>query len=213
MRKSSANGLHLSCRGRERHPPIGPESAQVLIGSGLRNFGVHERRFADHPAGDGRRRDCDRAPARAYVRARALCAHRLPHPRGPRPPARVVVHRAHRHAAGRLGAAHPDLHRRDARLCCSARSPSSRRSARTASAPHWSSARSRTRKPRATNWWCWSATSRSTPRCGFKRIPKGQVKMPGPVDPARLLVAELAKGAFAGVKGLIRSDWEEETAP
>src|SRR6187551_1733783 len=28
-------------------------------------------------------------------------------------------------------------------------------------------------------------------RSGFKRIPKGQVKMPGPVDPARLLVAEL----------------------
>src|SRR5580704_15338141 len=26
-------------------------------------------------------------------------------------------------------------------------------------------------------------------KTGFKRIPKGQVKMPGPVDPARLLVA------------------------
>jgi predicted N-acetyltransferase YhbS len=42
----------------------------------------------------------------------------------------------------------------------------------------------------------------------FKRIPKGQVKMPGPVDPARLLVAELTPGAFEGVKGLIRPDWE-----
>ena len=44
-------------------------------------------------------------------------------------------------------------------------------------------------------------------RAGFKRIPKGQVKMPGPVDPARLLVAELQSGAFAGVSGLIRPDW------
>jgi len=45
-------------------------------------------------------------------------------------------------------------------------------------------------------------------RSGFKRIPKGQVKMPGPVDPARLLVAELASGAFKGVSGLIRPDWD-----
>ena len=45
-------------------------------------------------------------------------------------------------------------------------------------------------------------------KAGFKRIPKGQVKMPGPVDPARLLVAELQPGAFDGVAGLIRPDWE-----
>ena len=45
-------------------------------------------------------------------------------------------------------------------------------------------------------------------KAGFKRIPKGQVKMPGPVDPARLLIAELSPGAFEGVKGLIRPDWE-----
>ncbi len=43
---------------------------------------------------------------------------------------------------------------------------------------------------------------------GFVRIPKGQVKMPGPVDPARLLVAELAPGAFAGVSGNVLPDWE-----
>jgi predicted N-acetyltransferase YhbS len=43
---------------------------------------------------------------------------------------------------------------------------------------------------------------------GFRRIPKGQVKMPGPVDPARLLVAELDAGAFDGVGGLILPDWE-----
>jgi predicted N-acetyltransferase YhbS len=45
-------------------------------------------------------------------------------------------------------------------------------------------------------------------KLGFKRIPKGQVKMPGPVDPARLLVAELMPGAFSGVSGMIRPDWE-----
>ncbi len=45
-------------------------------------------------------------------------------------------------------------------------------------------------------------------KLGFKSIAKGQVKMPGPVDPARLLVAELVPGAFEGVAGLIRPDWE-----
>ena len=45
-------------------------------------------------------------------------------------------------------------------------------------------------------------------KIGFKRIPKGQAKMPGPVDPARLLVNELSPGAFDGVAGLIRPDWE-----
>jgi predicted N-acetyltransferase YhbS len=45
-------------------------------------------------------------------------------------------------------------------------------------------------------------------RAGFKRIPKGQVKMPGPVDPARLLIAELSDGAFTGVAGEIRPEWE-----
>jgi predicted N-acetyltransferase YhbS len=42
-------------------------------------------------------------------------------------------------------------------------------------------------------------------RVGFKRIPKGQAAMPGPVDPARLLIAELVDGAFAGVSGPIRA--------
>jgi predicted N-acetyltransferase YhbS len=47
-------------------------------------------------------------------------------------------------------------------------------------------------------------------RVGFKRIPKGQATMPGPVDPARLLVAELADAAFAGVSGAIKPEWDEE---
>ena len=45
-------------------------------------------------------------------------------------------------------------------------------------------------------------------RVGFKRVPKGTVTMMGPVDPARMLVAELAEGAFAGVSGTIRPDWD-----
>ncbi|MDO9410956.1 MAG: N-acetyltransferase [Pseudolabrys sp.] len=46
-------------------------------------------------------------------------------------------------------------------------------------------------------------------KAGFKRISKGLVKMPGPVDPGRLLVNELVPGAFDGVAGLIRPDWIE----
>jgi predicted N-acetyltransferase YhbS len=49
-------------------------------------------------------------------------------------------------------------------------------------------------------------------RAGFKPVPKGQAKMPGPVDPARLLVAELVEGAFAGVSGPIRPDGEMRSA-
>jgi predicted N-acetyltransferase YhbS len=45
-------------------------------------------------------------------------------------------------------------------------------------------------------------------RAGFKRIPKGKVKLPGPVDPARLLVAELTEGAAADLTGAVRPEWE-----
>ena len=38
------------------------------------------------------------------------------------------------------------------------------------------------------------------------------INMPGPVDPARLLVAELHPDAFVGVAGTIRPDWEMTTA-
>lgn len=49
-------------------------------------------------------------------------------------------------------------------------------------------------------------------KAGFRRIPKGLARMPGPVDPARLLVAELAEGAFAGVSGAIRPEWQTAAA-
>jgi predicted N-acetyltransferase YhbS len=44
-------------------------------------------------------------------------------------------------------------------------------------------------------------------RVGFKAVPKGRATMPGPVDYSRLLVAELADGAFDNVSGAIRPDW------
>ena len=40
-------------------------------------------------------------------------------------------------------------------------------------------------------------------RVGFKTIPKGTVTMPGPVDPARLLVAELVADAAARYQGRV----------
>ena len=47
-------------------------------------------------------------------------------------------------------------------------------------------------------------------RVGFKLVPKGQVKLDGPVDPARMLYAELVEGALEGVSGVVRPDWEGE---
>jgi predicted N-acetyltransferase YhbS len=38
-------------------------------------------------------------------------------------------------------------------------------------------------------------------RLGFRRVPRGQILLPGPVDPDRLLAAELVPGALAGFSG------------
>ena len=45
-------------------------------------------------------------------------------------------------------------------------------------------------------------------RVGFRPVPRGRATMPGPVDYNRLLVAELVEGAFEGVSGAIRPDWD-----
>jgi len=45
-------------------------------------------------------------------------------------------------------------------------------------------------------------------KSGFKCVPPGRLVMPGPVDTARLLVAELASGAFDGVSGRVRPEWD-----
>ena len=41
-------------------------------------------------------------------------------------------------------------------------------------------------------------------RLGFKRVPYGRITLPGPVDPARVLICELVDGAFEGVSGVVR---------
>jgi predicted N-acetyltransferase YhbS len=41
-------------------------------------------------------------------------------------------------------------------------------------------------------------------RAGFRRLPPGRLAMPGPVDPARLLVRELVEGAAASLSGAVR---------
>jgi predicted N-acetyltransferase YhbS len=41
-------------------------------------------------------------------------------------------------------------------------------------------------------------------RYGFTPVPRGRLEMPGPVDPARLLILELQPGAFEGVSGPVR---------
>jgi predicted N-acetyltransferase YhbS len=46
---------------------------------------------------------------------------------------------------------------------------------------------------------------------GFKRVTKGRAMLPGPVDPERILVAELVAGAFEGVEGHVRPDYEAES--
>lgn len=40
-------------------------------------------------------------------------------------------------------------------------------------------------------------------RFGFGPVPPGQIRMPGPVDPARLLAAEIQPGALATFRGLV----------
>jgi predicted N-acetyltransferase YhbS len=42
---------------------------------------------------------------------------------------------------------------------------------------------------------------------GFARVPHKQVVLPGPVDPDRVLIAELVPGAFNGVAGAVRPDF------
>jgi len=44
-------------------------------------------------------------------------------------------------------------------------------------------------------------------KCGFKPIPKGRVAMPGPVDPARLLICELAGNGADDLSGPVKPDW------
>ena len=78
----------------------------------------HERPLSHNIGRDRQRRAGDRTPARAHLRARPLRAERLPASRACRSPARSVVHRPDRHAAGRLGAAIADSASAIPRPCC-----------------------------------------------------------------------------------------------
>jgi len=42
-------------------------------------------------------------------------------------------------------------------------------------------------------------------RMGFKRTPRGQIALPGPVDPDRLLYCELEAGALDSARGRVRA--------
>ena len=42
-------------------------------------------------------------------------------------------------------------------------------------------------------------------RFGFVQVPRGQITLPGPVDPARLLALELVPGALADASGLVQA--------
>ena len=41
-------------------------------------------------------------------------------------------------------------------------------------------------------------------RFGFQPVPPGQISLPGPVDPARLLAVELVAGSLAGAAGTVK---------
>lgn len=45
-------------------------------------------------------------------------------------------------------------------------------------------------------------------KAGFRQVPPGRIVMPGPVDPARVLIAELVEAAFNGVSGRVRAEWD-----
>lgn len=50
-------------------------------------------------------------------------------------------------------------------------------------------------------------------RMGFAPVPPGRIQLPGPVDPARLLAAELQAGALDAANGLVAADLRATTGP
>ena len=44
-------------------------------------------------------------------------------------------------------------------------------------------------------------------RFGFARVPPGQITLPGPADPMRILAAELAPDALADYRGVVMADY------
>ena len=66
----------------------------------------------------------------------------------------------------------------------------------------------RMRKRRATGWSCWSATSRITQARRLQAHPEraGEARRPG--RSGAHAGRELVEGAFKGVSGIVRPDWE-----
>lgn len=50
-------------------------------------------------------------------------------------------------------------------------------------------------------------------RVGFGPVPPGQIILPGPADPARLLAVSLCEGALAAFSGLVAADNSQGTIP
>jgi predicted N-acetyltransferase YhbS len=48
---------------------------------------------------------------------------------------------------------------------------------------------------------------------GFVRLKPGSVQLPGPVDPSRLLAAELQPGALAGLSGMVTKAYPPARTP
>lgn len=48
-------------------------------------------------------------------------------------------------------------------------------------------------------------------RFGFTPVPPGQIKLPGPVDPKRLLALEIVPGALASASGLMEARTEDRS--
>ena len=44
-------------------------------------------------------------------------------------------------------------------------------------------------------------------RVGFRQVPEGELEVPGPVDPKRLLFLDLQVGALGKTHGLVLADW------
>lgn len=44
-------------------------------------------------------------------------------------------------------------------------------------------------------------------RVGFMKVPEGQLLLPGPVDPNRLLFLELRAGSLSAARGLVLPEW------
>ena len=101
----------------------------------------------------------------------------------------------------RLGAHDADRRRRRPRAAARAAGGAARPTRISASAASWWRSRWRRRKSRAPARSILVGDEPYYGPLGFKRIPRGQISMPRPVDLDRLLAVEFAPGAVAALTG------------